>query len=72
MAARATWNPATRVIASRLRPLYPGMSDEEFERMVSRIAEIELYGEPASRPVARQPAIRGALLSANRGGGRAA
>jgi hypothetical protein len=43
------------------------MSDEEFERMVSRIAEIELYGEPAPRPIARRPAIRGARMTANRG-----
>jgi hypothetical protein len=33
-----------RELARRLRPLYAAMSKAEFERMVARIAEVELYG----------------------------
>ena len=36
-------------LARRLRPLYAGLRADEFERMVARIAEIELYGSAADR-----------------------
>ena len=36
-------------LARRLRPLYADLRDDEFQRMVARIAEIELY-PPAGRP----------------------
>ncbi len=43
MAQRVSVEAQQAWLASRLRPLYPGLGNEEFERMVARIAEIELY-----------------------------
>lgn len=72
MAARTMWDDATRGLARRLRPLYPDMSAAEFESMVARIAEIELYGEPESRQVVH-PRMKGRpSMHASRDDGRAA
>jgi hypothetical protein len=38
-------------LARRLRPLYAAMTNAEFDRMVTRIAEIEVYG-PVAEPIA--------------------
>jgi hypothetical protein len=48
------------------------MSEEEFDRMVALIAEVELYGEVASPPAVRLRANRPSPMTAKRGGGRAA
>jgi hypothetical protein len=42
MAERVTLEARRAGLASRLRPLYAGLRADEFERMVARIAEIEL------------------------------
>ncbi len=49
MAQRLTVEAQRAGLARRLRPLYAGLRNDEFERMVSRIAEIECYG-PISQP----------------------
>lgn len=41
---RVTMETQRARLASRLRPLYAGMRSDEFDCMVARIAEIELYG----------------------------
>jgi hypothetical protein len=43
MAQQVTVEAQRAALARRLRPLYPGLLSDEFERMVARIAEIELY-----------------------------
>jgi hypothetical protein len=68
MAARTTWDDATRGLARRLRPLYPDMSAAEFEHMIARIAEVELHGEPLSQPVVRLRTKKQRPMSARRGG----
>jgi hypothetical protein len=62
---------AMRGLARRLRPLYPEMSAQEFDRMVARIAEIELHGEPASEPAVVVRTNR-TSITGSRGDGRAA
>ena len=47
MAERANVDEERARLADRLRPLYPGMGSAEFDRMVARIAEIELSGAGA-------------------------
>ncbi|MFN2567670.1 MAG: hypothetical protein ABR499_21970 [Gemmatimonadaceae bacterium] len=47
MAQRPTVEAQRAALARRLRPLYAGLRDEEFEQMVARIAEIEFYGSGA-------------------------
>ncbi len=44
MAQRPSVESQRAGLANRLRPLYVGLQTDEFERMVARIAEIELYG----------------------------
>ena len=50
MAERVSVEAQRAGLASRLRPLYTGLRRDEFERMVARIAEIELYA-PAAQSV---------------------
>ena len=50
MAERVDLEAQREGLASRLRPLYAALRDDEFERMVARIAEIELYA-PAGQSV---------------------
>jgi hypothetical protein len=50
MAERVSVEAQRAGLASRLRPLYAGLRRDEFERMVARIAEIELYA-PAAQSV---------------------
>ena len=45
MAQRLSVDTQQAGLASRLRPLYASLPNDEFERMVARIAEIELFGD---------------------------
>ena len=56
MAQRANVDTQRAGLALRLRPLYSGLRADEFERMVARIAEIELFGFGAQPPNA-DPAL---------------
>ena len=47
MAQRATVDTQRARLADRLRPLYPGLGNDEFDQMIARIAEIELHGAGA-------------------------
>lgn len=51
MARPANVEMQRATLARRLRPLYAAMTSAEFERMVARIAQIEVYG-PAAEPIA--------------------
>ena len=50
MTERVTLEAQRAGLASRLRPLYAGLQANEFERMIARIAEIELCA-PGPYPV---------------------
>ena len=47
MAHRSSVDTQQARLVRRLRPLYPELSSDEFDRMVARIAEIELFGTGA-------------------------